>query len=81
MNDGLEDPDDFRAGRHTISSSVKDRYNASFQTGGIDHISVEVDIEVSGARGDRPHTDRVHEEVERAVEAALRNYDGTGGER
>lgn len=48
----------------------------------VHHLRAEVDIEVSGADSDRPHTYALLEEIEEAVTETVEEFDGgDGGDR
>lgn len=64
-----------RVGRHSLQSEVRAGGGpAEILPDERDHIRVEVDIEVGGADGDRPHTYRLLEAIEDAVQDTVEDY-------
>lgn len=71
MSDSYSGMDRTKPERHTVTETVKiaDGPHRNIDVGdGPCHISGEVDIEVSGAASDRPHTYELVEAIEEAVD-------------
>lgn len=69
-----------RVGRHTLQSSVTGDSSYGdivLDDGDVTHfIQAEVEIEVSGAEKDRPHSYALIEALEDAVDETLEEFDG-----
>lgn len=80
----MNDPDEIDAssvGRHSIETSVRAGGGPITilpidAKDGRDHMRAEIEIEVSGAESDRPHTYELVEQLEAAVQETIETFDG-----